>query len=382
MIFEWKKWIKNPKNSLLLCLAILSVFVSLANLYYDNQGEEQRVFNHLKAINDEIDPPQNYTGPKENYKLLQHLNEEGKVKSEKDRKLQKLLIDIIYLLEDENTAQRQKKWVKKTEIQTKRLTLQQKYLDMGGKTWHNESQIKEQLARNRWLLKEKIQIQNLAIGQQGFYFVYYLLSHWMNYFILVMIGLFFFDFLTSEYERKNYLFMAVQPISSKIFFWRKYVMANGLFIGGMLSVLFVGFIASSLLNGMGSLMYPMVISNGTTFKLIPLWIYLLKMLILQLLFISFSIGLLLLVSKWLKNSLEALGVFLVLMLVPVILAKFIVEIAEISRWMPFSYMDTNEKIASSIGQFQSSFMIQIAVLITWNGCLALIWCWSLRRKMV
>lgn len=380
MNFEWKKWIKNPKNIILIGLAILSIFVSLMNLYYKNLGENQAVFNHLKELNDEIDPPQGYTGPKENYKLLLLLDENGEFPSNKEQALQKILIDIIYLLEDEHTAQLEKKWIEKIKIQTERLTLQQKYLDLGGEPWCNETNIAEQLARNRWLLDRKIPISNLEIGQQGFYFVYYLLNHWMNFFIVIMIGLCFFDFLTSEYERKNYLFMAAQPINTKRFFQRKYVMAVSIFVGGLLVLLALGFIVASLIHGTGSLMYPIAVYQGTIFKLIPLWNFLIKTISLQVLFIMCAISFLLLLSKWVKNAVEVLGMFLIIMFGPVILEKLIPKIHVISFALPFFYMDTNTKIVEISGHFSTSYVIQVLVLISWNLVLALIWQLNWREK--
>ncbi|MEI5991616.1 hypothetical protein A5881_003153 [Enterococcus termitis] len=380
MNFEWKKWIKNPKNIILIGLSILSVFVSLTNLYYKNLEEDQAVFNHLKALNDEIDPPQGYSGPKGNYKLSLLLDENGKLPSNKEQALQKILIDIIYLLEDEHTAQVEKKWLEKTKIQMERLTLQQKYLDLGGEPWLNETNIAEQLARDQWLLERDIPIANVEIGQQGFYFVYYLLSHWMNFIIVTMIGLCFFDFLTSEYERKNYLFMAIQPINTKRFFQRKYVIAVSIFVGGLIMLLALGFIVASLVHGTGSLMYPIAIYQGTAFRLIPLWNFLIKTISLQVLFIMCAISFLLLLSKWVKNAVEVLGVFLIIMFVPVILEKLIPKIHAISFALPFFYMDTNAKIVEISSHFSTSYVIQVLVLISWNLVLALIWQLNWREK--
>ncbi|OJG92679.1 hypothetical protein RV15_GL002624 [Enterococcus silesiacus] len=365
---------------ILIGFALLSVFVSLTNLYYKNLGADQAVFDHLKAINDEIDPPQGYTGPKGNYKLLLLLDENEELSSNKAQELQTNLVDIIYLLEDEHTAQLEKKWLEKTKIQTERLTLQQKYLDLGGEPWRNESNIAEQLAHNQWLLDRKIPMTNLDIGQQGFYFVYYLLDHWMNFLIVIMIGLFFFDFLTSEYERKNYLFMAVQPITNKRFFQRKYVLAVSVFIGGLTMLLVLGFIVASVVHGTGSLMYPITIYQGTTFKLIPLWNFLLQAISLQLLFILFAISLLLLLSKWLKNALEVLGLFLVSMFVPVILEALFSKIHAISVSLPFFYMNTYSKVAEISGSFSTSYFIQLVVLVSWNLILVLIWRLNWRKK--
>lgn len=380
MIFEWKKWSKNPKNILLVSLALLSVFVSLANLYDKNQEADQAVFEHLKAINDEIDPPQGYSGPSENYKLLLLLDEHGELPSSKERALQKILIDIVYLLEDEHTAQLEKKWTKKTTIQTNRLKLQQKYLDLGGEPWRSETNIAEQLARNQWLLERKVPVVELEIGQQGFYFVYYLLNHWMNFLIVIMIGLLFFDFLTSEYERKNYLFMAVQPVSQKRFFKRKYIVALSIFIGGLITLLVLGFVVASIFHGTGSLIYPVSIYQGTAVKLIPLWLFLLKTISLQLLFISFTLSFLLLLSKWLKNALEVLGLFLVIMFVPILIEKLLPKIQAINAYLPFFYMDLSPKIAGGSGNVSSSFLTQLAILISWNLILALVWRLNWREK--
>ncbi|OJG27426.1 hypothetical protein RU98_GL002515 [Enterococcus caccae] len=352
---------------------LLSVVVSLTNLYYKNLGEEQSVFEHLKAINDEIKPPQGYSGPREKYKLLMVLDENGKLASNKEQQLHKILVDIMYLLEEERTAQLEKNWFEKNKIQLERLTLQQNYLDLGGEPWRNESHIVEQIARNQWLLEQKIPTTNLEAGQQGFYVVYHLLSYWMNFFIVIMIGLFFFDFLTREYEQKHYLFMAVQPINGKQFFQRKYVVAVSIFIGGLTTVLVFSFIVASILHGTGSLMYPIIIYQGTTFKLIPLWNFLVKTISLQLLFILFSISFLLLLSKWLKKSLAVLGVFLVIMLVPSILESLIPKIQRISVVLPFFYMDTNTKVAEFSDRFFTSYLIQLLVLMSWNLVLALIW---------
>lgn len=373
MIFEWKKWIKNPKNIILIGLVVLSVFVSLTNLYYKNLGEDQKVFEQLKAINDEIDPPQGYSGPRENYKLSMLFNENGEVPSSKERALQKILIDIIYLLEDEYTAQLEQNWREKTKTQTERLTLQQKYLDLGGEPWRNEPAIAEQLARNQWLLDRNLAITNLEIGQQGFYFVHYLLSHWMNFFIVIMMGLFFFDFLTSEYERKTYLFMAVQPIENNRFFQRKYNVAVRIFVSGLAILLVLGFLAASIVHGTGSLMYPITIYQGTSFTLIPLWSFLVKTLSLQVLFILFAIRFLLLLSKWLKNGLEVLGLFLVSMFVPILLERLIPNLHVLSVSLPFFYMDTNSKLTEISSSFSTSYFIQLFILISWNLVLALIW---------
>lgn len=380
MIVEWKKWIKNPKNLLLLGIVVLSVFVSLANLYYDNQKEDDIVFKQLKALNDEIDPPQGYDGPKEKYKLLMLRNEDGEFYSENAEEMEKLLVEIVYLLDDENTAQQQKKWLEKTEIQTKRLKLQQEYLNKGGEAWHNESQIQVKLARNQWLLEKQIPIKNMEIGQQGFYFVYYLLSQWMNYFIVIMIGLFFFDILTSEYERKTYLFVAAQPMSKKVFLMRKYVMANLIFSGGLLIVLLLGFSVASLFHGTGSLLYPMIIGSGDAVNVIPLWEYLLKTLTLQLLFISFSIGVLLLLSEWLKNGLEVLGLFLMLLLLPNVLIKWASGLKLLSNWLPFFYMNSNEAVTRNIGAFSPAFLSQAIILLGWNLILVVVWHRSFRRQ--
>lgn len=380
MKFEWEKWIKNPKNIVLLLCIFLSIFISLGTLYYENQAQNKVVYDHLKALNDEISPPQNYVGPKDKYKELQLLDDNGQFSSPNGKEMRKILLKIVSMLDDENIAHSHKRLLEKNKLQNERLHLQQKYLDLGGEKWINETNIKEQLAISTWLLNRKIPMQNIEIGQKGFYFVYFLLSHWMNYFIIIMIGLFFFDFIPSEYERKNYLFLAVQPLKKSTIFLRKYMLTMIVLIGGMFGLLFVGFTVASIFHGTGSLAYPMLIKQGTSFHLIPLGEYFLKTVSLQILFMLFSSSLLLLLSKWLKSGLEVLGLYLAIMLIPNFLEKMIPSLNKVTAWLPFFYMNTNSKILEVNNHFSSSFYFQFLILVGWNLILGIIWYWNLEDK--
>ncbi|MBO0469727.1 ABC transporter permease subunit [Enterococcus sp. DIV0242_7C1] len=370
MTFEWKKWSKQPKNILLLVCLIFSVFLSLGNLHYKNQTEDQAVFDHLKAINDEIDPPQGYAGPVENYKLLQLVDGSGTFIDKNGEQMKQILIDIVYLLEDENTAQINKDWMEKTSIQTERLKLQQKYLDLGGEEWKNETNIKEKLERNNWLLTRGLSVIDLSIGQQGISFVYYLLNNWTNYLLLIVIGLFFFDYLTAEYERRNYLFLAVQPVSKKAVYKRKFMLSALVAIGVFLGLLLLGFVVASFFYGMGSAGYPITIHTGKGFYFIPMWQYLVESLFLQILFILFVLQLLQLLAIGLKNSLEVLSLFLVVVLVPNILANVLSLPEQLTVLFPLFYMDSNLKVTMLQ---DGSYLFKCCVLLVWNLVLGIVW---------
>lgn len=132
MKFEWEKWIKNPKNIVLLLCIFLSIFISLGTLYYENQAQNKVVYDHLKALNDEISPPQNYVGPKDKYKELQLLDDNGQFSSPNGKEMRKILLKIVSMLDDENIAHSHKRWLEKNKLQNERLHLQKKYLDLGG----------------------------------------------------------------------------------------------------------------------------------------------------------------------------------------------------------------------------------------------------------
>lgn len=384
MKFEWIKFIKNPKNLFLIILAFLSIFVSLANVHFDKINAQKEDYNYLKAVYNEIDPPQDYAGPSEPYKLLHHLDDSRKnFLSKKDKEMYEILFQIIYLLEDENTAKEQKDEEARLSIQQERLKLQLEYIEMGGERWENEPNIKDKINYNEWLIKNHLTIVNLEHGQQGFYFIYYLLNHWMQFFLIGIIGLFFFDFLSTEYEKKTYRLLFTQPISKGKFFLRKYATALLIIFSLLFIFLLISFILASLIyEGTGSLNYPISVYSAQGVKLIPLSQLFIQSLTLQVLFISFLTGSLLFISQVLKKSLETLGLVFLVFFLPNIVFLFIRKSMPYLNCLPVFFMNSITRITEMMSYSNNTFSENLLWMLLWNSLLWFSMFMYVRRKKI
>ncbi|MBL1226315.1 ABC transporter permease subunit [Enterococcus sp. BWR-S5] len=368
MKFEWVKWKRNPKNILLLGILLLALGVQVAEQWDSSKQVNKSDHQYLKAVADEIQPPQGYVGTPEPYKMLHHLDEQGVFLSKKDQMQYEKVVNILYLLEDENTARLTGDWKERRNVQTERLLLQSEYMKAGGTEWSMLSldEVTQQLGRNEWLKEHDLPIEDISSSPKGMYFLYSLLRHAMSSgLLLVVVALFFFDFMTSEYERRTYLFMSVQPISKQKRYFRKTGMAV-LIIGAVyLLYLGLGFLSASLLFGTGSVSYPIIIEGTSAFYYISIGSYILAVIVLQLLFIAFIVQLLMLLSKAVKHSLEVLAVFLALFLVPNLLKSVLFNENSLVQWLPFFYMDVDAYLRESIG-FTQAFFFGAAVLVIGN----------------
>ena len=384
MKFEWIKLIKNRKNFFIMIICFGSIFVSFMNIHYYQLNHKTESFDYLKAINNEIDPPQGtiYEEGKDRYKLLHHVDEEGHFYSEDDKTMYDLLVKIVYLLEDENTARHNQEWQKQLAIQTERLELHQKYLSLGGKGWLNEKNISGKLARNEWLKKYQLPLITIEQNQQGIYFVYHLVDQWMSFWLLLIIALLLFDFLPSEYEKRNVRFIFVEPISKRSFFLRKFIVSLASILGAIVLFLLIGFILGTIFYGTGSLNYPLMFTDVGSDSLITIGQYLLKTAILQCLFLSFAIGSLLFISQWLKRSLEVLGLFLFLFVIPnLVLPLFRFE-KSFLYLLPMSYMNVQSLLLSATSFVGQSFWMAVLLLCGWNVALWIVIGRYFRRNLV
>ncbi|WP_170924776.1 ABC transporter permease subunit [Candidatus Enterococcus clewellii] len=380
-MFEWVKWKRNPKNLLLLGILFVSLAVQLTNQWDRSTRIGAEDHEVLKAMADEIQPPQGYLGTPEPYKMLHHLDENGVFLSEKDEAQYKTVVAILYLLEDENTARNNRAWEEQLAVQTERLTLQKEYIEAGGTEWTLLSlkEVNQQLARNEWLRTKGLTIEEMTASPKGVYFIYSLLQQAMVFGgLILVVALFFFDYLSNEYERKTYLFMSVQPVSKWQRYFRKVKTAVWITGGTYILYLGIGFSVASLLFGTGSVHYPIIVETATTFYPISVGSYILAVASQQLLFMVFIIQILLLLSLVLKNALEVLATFLVLLFLPNILAYVIPAVSHIGQWLPFFYMDVTRYLTEGFG-FSEAFLLGITVLVLGNITIFQVSKWTVRR---
>lgn len=375
------KWKRNAKNFVLLGILLLSLGIQLANQWDNSTRAGSKEYKLLKAMAEEIQPPQGYTGTPEPYKMLHHLDENGVFLSEKDSHQYEKVVDILYLLEDENTAGDAKDWQEQLLVQTERLTLQKEYMETGGTEWSHLSlkKAKQQLARNEWLQAHDLPIEEITESPKGIYFVYSLLRQAMSLgIVILMVALFFFDFLANEYERKTYLFMSVQPITKWQRYFRKSKVASMIAGGVYLVYLGLALFTASLFFGMGSIDYPILIEGKDMFSYVSIGLYSGATIILQLLFIVFLVQVIQLLSKVLKQSLEVLVLFLVITLLPNLLQEAVSSMKGIGQWLPLLYMNVDHYLTSSIG-FTEGILIGISVLLLGNGLLVGLSRWVVKR---
>ncbi|MGC6767154.1 ABC transporter permease subunit [Enterococcus sp. LJL51] len=381
MKFEWVKWKRNPKNGLLLVLLVLVFSVQLAEHWDSSTRLGEGDYTELKAMGEEIQPPQNYTGSSEPYKMLHHLNEAGEPRSDKDKEQYQRVVSVLYLLEDENAARRNGQDELRLQLQSERLVLQIAYMEAGGTEWQllSRKDAEKQLARNHWLMERGLTIEELTTSPKGAYFLYSFLQWWMSIGgAVLLVGFLFFDYLTSEYERSNYLLLAVQPTSRRKRYFNKMQTAAVILVVLVLGGVILSYTIASLLFGSGSINYPILIEYASGFGFIPLGEYLVKAIVLQLLYMLFLLQFLFLLSEIIRKSLEVLGVFLFLLLVPNILLPFIAD-AGAGRWIPFLYMDVHTYITETNGFFHSP-LFSIIVLLLGNIVLWKLGVWVVKKR--
>ena len=157
----------------------------------------------------------------------------------------------------------------------------------------------------------------------------------------------------------------------------KRILFSSLVVGVIYSLaLAISFIVASLAKGSGNILYPVLLYSGELPETSPIWIVLVKMLILQFLGLLTVVLLASLISFFIQNNLVSLLVTLVVAIGSPIVFKSVEAFHSIAHLNPFTYLTSGDVVTGYIFQdinnAHATFGMGVVILCAFSFILAIV----------
>ena len=229
----------------------------------------------------------------------------------------------------------------------------------------NPEEIKQSIEINKLLLEKNIEPIYTSVSMEGFNFIKLLLNNPISIVIVILIIILSADVMSSEFDFNTYKLLFTQPISKMKILLSKVIAILIMVNSTLFGVITISFCVLGVVNGFGSINYPIQFYNNNIIEYISIGEFILFEIVLFIIVTVFISILSVTISSFSKSTSNSISTTIIL-----VVSAYMISnkgfLSNLSHLNPFVYFDISNvlqgNLAISYGNVNINFKFGVLVL--------------------